>query len=232
MTLSTARCRSMIFAGGLGRACWPRGSSKRNNTFGIWRIALNLKTRKGRLRFLETARRRQIEFPQRAWRPPVTGRTDRDPRLDGYPKGDICDLGPGPGHRRSKKDSGPRAPATCPGPPCPGPRPGPNGASLHPRSVAIFGLRSSSALPFCRTLAKLNEPSPEWKTTAPTDPTRPATAPTATFFAREMAVGEVFLGGRTPFTTRIAVRYVLATMMGSGKPTLLNVMQTTYVNVS
>ena len=45
-----------------------------------------------------------------------------------------------------------------------------------------------------------------------------------------MAVGEVILGG-TPFT-RIAVRYVLAGKTGSGKPTLLNVMQTTYVNVS
>ena len=185
IVLSTARCRSMIFAGEIGRECWPRGSFKRNYTSGIRRIALNLNTRKGRLRFLETARRRQIEFPQRAWRPPVWAtpvipttwseppprpakyRAPRGPkdlahagnvanRLDGYPKDDICDLGPGPGHRRSKKDSGPRAPATCPGPPCPGPRPGPNGASLHPRSVASFGLRSSSALPFCRTLAKSN----------------------------------------------------------------------------
>ena len=117
--------------GGFGSASWPRASFKRHYTSGIRWL-----TRKGRC-FLETARR-QIEFPQRAWRPPVTGRTDRDPRLDGYPKGDICDLGPGPGHRRSKKDSGPRAPATGPRPPCPGPRPGPNGAPLHPRSVAIL----------------------------------------------------------------------------------------------
>ena len=43
-----------------------------------------------------------------------------------------------------------------------------------------------------------------------------------------MAVGEVILGG----APRIAVRYVLAGKTGSGKPTLLNVMQTTYVNVS
>ena len=169
----------MRLTGTFGSARWNRAIFTTNNTGGIRRL-----TRRGRLRFLRNASR-QIEFSQRAWRPPVWAtlvlpttwseppprpakyRAPRGPkdlahagnvanRLDGYPKDDICDLGPGPGHRRSKKDSGPRAPATCPGPPCPGPRPGPNGASLHPRSVAIFGLRSSSALPFCRTLAKSN----------------------------------------------------------------------------
>ena len=151
----------MRLTGTFGSARWNRASFTTNNTGGIRRL-----TRRGRLRFLRNASR-QIEFSQRAWRPPVWAtlvlpttwseppprpakyRAPRGPkdlahagnvanRLDGYPKDDICDLGPGPGHRRSKKDSGPRAPATCPGPPCPGPRPGPNGAPLHPRSAAIL----------------------------------------------------------------------------------------------
>ena len=51
-------------------------------------------------------------------------------------------------------------------------------------------------------------------------------------FCQRDGCGRSIPWGRTPFTTRIAVRGVLPTMMGSGKPILLNVMQTTHVNVS